>query len=166
MFDILTEQTDTNGAFATANFGLDTSSDSVHDVSGATYAADNGQATFRSINVLIIETRGDVGSASIVEQCLRYMTGFECRIAQAGSIAAAQFALQADAFDLVMADEHCLDVVAASAVPTIVTTHRQSSETTRKALKAGALHCLPLIDLSPRLLETAVNQALSIEPAL
>ena len=166
MFDILAEQTDTNGASCTASMGADSRADSALDIATVTSAADDGQPSFRTINVLMIETGGATSSSSIVEQCLRYMTRFECRIAQAGSLAAAQFALHADTFDLVMADEHCLDLIAASAVPAIVTTSHQSSEAMRKALKAGALYCLPLIDLSPRLLETAISQALSIEPAM
>ena len=126
--------------------------------------ADSALTTFSTIKVLMIETRGDNDSASIVEQCLRYMTGFECQIAQAGSHAAAAFALRSDTFDVVVTDEHCLDLIADNGTATIVITGRPSSETTRKALKVGALHCLPLNDISPRLLETAISQALCCEP--
>jgi hypothetical protein len=123
-----------------------------------------GQQSFRTINVLMIETRGNSDSTSIVEQCLRYMTGFECRIAQAGSHAAASFALRSDTFDIVITDEHCLDLITDNGTATIVITARPGSATTRNALKAGALHCLPLSDVSPRLLETAISQALCCEP--
>jgi hypothetical protein len=160
MFDVLAEQTDT--IVNSADYRTDT---------GPSLALANGelangdQPTFRTINVLMVETQGNAASSSMIEQCLRYMVGFECMIAHAGSSAAAEFALQADSFDLVVTDEHNLDLVAAySAVPTIIVANRPSSETTRKALVAGAMHCLPLIDLSPRLLETAINQALSDEP--
>jgi DNA-binding NarL/FixJ family response regulator len=155
MFDVLAEQTDTNNSALCADFRTETGPDS---------AFVDDQPTFRTINVLVVETRGNADSSSIVEQCLRYMVGFECLIAQAGSSVAAQFALQADSFDLIITDEHNLGLVAEhSSVPTIIVSGRPSSETTRNAFAAGALHCLPLTDLSPRLLETAINQALSDE---
>jgi DNA-binding NtrC family response regulator len=156
MFDILAEQTDTSSTAIGANYHAE-------NVTEIAYIGE--EPTFRTINVLMVETKGNTDSSSIIEQCLRYMVGFECVIAQAGSIAAAQFALQADSFDLVITDEQNLGLVAAhSAVPCIIVTGRPSSATTRNALAAGALHCLPLIDLSPRLLETAISQALSDEP--
>jgi hypothetical protein len=165
MFDVLAEQTDTIGnssdyladsgpALALANVGL-----------ANIELANDDQPTFRTINVLLVETQNNVASCAMVEQCLRYMVGFECLIAQAGSRAAAEFALHADRFDLVITDEHNFELVAAyAAVPTIIIANRPSSEVTRQALVAGAVHCLPLIDLSPRLLETAIHQALSDEP--
>jgi DNA-binding response OmpR family regulator len=160
MFDVLADQTDT----------IMNSADYVADTGSMTPLANialvnNDKPTFRTINVLMVETNGNAANSSMIEQCLRYMVGFECLIAQAGSHAAAEFALQADNFDLVITDEHSLQLAAEhSAVPTIIVTARPSSETTRKAFAAGALHCLPLIDLSPRLLETAIAQALSNEP--
>jgi hypothetical protein len=155
MFDILAEQTDTSGSALCADLRTET---------GPDIAFADDQPTFRTINVLMVETRGNADSSSIVEQCLRYMVGFECLIAQAGSSAAAQFALQANSFDLVITDEHSLGLVAEHAsVPSIIVAGRPSSETTRNAFAAGALHCLPLIDLSPRLLETAIHQALSCD---
>lgn len=157
MFDILAEQID-NG------IGCANCADDKAEPTYTNKLADNAATTFRTINVLMIETRGDTESASVVEQCLRYMTGFECQIAQAGSHTAATFALRSDDFDIVITDEHCLDLIADNGTATIVITARPSSETTRKALKAGALHCLPLNDISPRLLETAISQALCCEP--
>jgi hypothetical protein len=169
MFDMLAEQTETTGAHCTANSNTaDTSTANTQVSASGRYATDtdDGQPSFRTINVLMIDTGDDTSNSSVIEQCLRYMTRFECRIALAGSTAAARFALQADTFDLVLANEHCLDLIAASTVPTIITTSHPCSETTRKALKAGALYCLPLVDLSPRLLETAVSQVLCVESAL
>jgi hypothetical protein len=155
MFDILAEQTDTTSSAICADYRAETGSDN---------SWSDHPPTFRTINVLMVETNGNANSSSIIEQCLRYMVGFECLIAQAGSSAAAQFALQADSFDLVITDEHNLGLVAEhSSLPSIIVAGRPSSETTRNAFAAGALHCLPLIDLSPRLLETAINQALSDE---
>ena len=160
MFDALAEQSDT--IVNTADYRTDT----VPAIAVANVELANGdQPMFRTINVLVVETQGNAANSSMIEPCLRYMVGFECLIAQAGSHATAEFALQADSFDIVVTDEHNLKLVAAhSAVPTIIVANRPSSETTRKALVAGAMHCLPLIDLSPRLLETAINQALSDEP--
>jgi hypothetical protein len=155
MFDVLAEQTDTSST----TVGADYRSEVVTALNDA-----GDQPSFRTIKVLMVETKGNTESSSIVEQCLRYMVGFECVITQAGSSASAQFALQADRFDLVVTDEHNLGLVAEhSSVPSIIVAGRPSSETTRNAFAAGALHCLPLIDLSPRLLETAINQALCDE---
>jgi hypothetical protein len=171
MFDILADQTEKCGSVCRADdFGLDVVAQAP-DID----TMDTAVPSFRTINVLVIDTGNGSGSesgehagrSSIIEQCLRYMTRFECRIAQAGSHAAAQFALRSDSFDLVIADGRCLDLVAANeAVPTIVVAARPGSEITRQALKAGASYCLPLNDLSPRLLETAISQMLSDEAAL
>ncbi len=155
MFDILTEQTDTTSSAIGADYLAEATMETA-------YIGD--QPTFRTINVLVVDTVGNSASGSIIEQCLRYMVGFECLIAQAGSSAAAQFALRVDSFDLVVTDEHNLGIVAEHAsVPSIIVAGRPGSETTRNAFAAGALHCLPLIDLSPRLLETAIHQALSCD---
>jgi hypothetical protein len=160
MFDVLADQSDTIAYCA--DYVVDTGSNAAFANMALT---NDDQTTFRTINVLMVETKGNAASSSMIEQCLRYMVGFECLIAQAGSHAAAEFALQADSFDLVVTDEHNFKLVATySAVPTIVVANRPSSDVTRKAMVAGALHCLPLIDLSPRLLETAIAQALSNEP--
>jgi DNA-binding NtrC family response regulator len=159
MFDILAEQIDTSCTLC-----ADDKSDELRSSAANDDAPDEGLPTFRTIGVLMVDTRSDSDSASIIEQCLRYMTGFECRITQAGSHAAAAFALRSDTFDIVITDELSLDLVPDSDTATIVITGRPSSDVTRKALKAGALHCLPLNDLSPRLLETAIAQALSCEP--
>jgi hypothetical protein len=156
MFDILAEQIDTN-----CTLGADDKSDELRSNAANDDAPDGVLPTFRTIGVLMVDTRSDSDSASIIEQCLRYMTGFECRITQAGSHAAAAFALRSDTFDIVITDEHSLDLVRDSDTATIVIASLTSSDVTRKALKSGALHCLPLNDLSPRLLETAINQALS-----
>jgi hypothetical protein len=159
MFDVLTEQTDTNFALS-----ADDKCEGLRSIAANDDAPGELLPTFRTIGVLMIETRGNSDSASIIEQCLRYMTGFECRITQAGTHAAAAFALRSDTFDIVITDEHSLDLVPDSDTATIVITGRPSSAVTRKALQVGALHCLPLNDLSPRLLETAIAQALSSEP--
>ena len=159
MFDILAEQTDTSNALG-AN---DNNEIRVDNPNLALNLSTDVAPSFRTISVLMIETVGGSERGTIIEQCLRYMTRFECRITQAGSSAAAAFALRSDSFDIVVTDEHSLDLVPDSETATIVVTGRPNSATTRQALKAGVLHCLPLNDLSPRLLETAINQALSSE---
>jgi DNA-binding NtrC family response regulator len=162
MFDILADQTDSSSCVVCADYKTEHRQDIVQTTS--VRADQDHLPSFRTIKVLMVATQGDVVDTSIIEQCLRYMVGFECQITQAGSLTVAAFALQADAFDLVVADAHSFELVAKHPdVPTIIVAGHPSSETTRNALAAGALHCLPLADLSPRLLEIAVNQALSDE---
>jgi DNA-binding NarL/FixJ family response regulator len=168
MFDVLAEQTDTKASTSWFEMSADKTPMTSSSLTASTSIADvDGHLqTYRDIKVLLVET--DTGAAfSITEQCLRYMTRFECLITQAGTCAAASFALSADTFDIVIADQNCLDLIAAtSRPPVIVVTATTGSDTTRRARKAGALHCLPLEDLSPRLLETAISQAIRGEQAM
>jgi hypothetical protein len=157
MFDVLADQTDPNSSMVNADFRAETGPAVGH--------TNVDMPTFRTIHVLLVDTLGNAEGTAIIEQCLRYMARFECLITQAGSTVAAEFALQAESFDLLVTDEHSFDLVAAHIdVPTIIVARGPNSKTTRNALIAGALHCLPLIDLSPRLLETAIDQMLSDEP--
>jgi hypothetical protein len=142
------------------------------DTAAATAAATTVQrlhsepTTFRTISVLLIETRGTADSFPITEQCLRYMSRFECQITGAGSRPAAAFALSQGKFDVVIADQHSLDLIAGSIAPVIVVADHMNGDTTRKSRSAGAMHCLALDDLSPRLLETAISQMLRGEPGM
>jgi hypothetical protein len=168
MFDVLAEQTDTKASTSWSELSAD---QTPLPVAGSPLTAPAGSTdadipTYRDIKVLLVET--DVGAGfSITEQCLRYMTRFECLITQAGTCAAASFALGADTFDIVIADQNCLDLITATrCTPVIVVTATTGSDSTRKARKAGALHCLAREDLSPPLLETAISQAISGEQAM
>jgi DNA-binding NtrC family response regulator len=164
MFDILADQTDSTNCIVGPDYRIETRQVIAETSRHLGVTEQDIQPTFRSIKVLMVETQGSTVDTSIIEQCLRYMVRFECQITQAGSLPVAEFALQADEFDLVVADAHSFELVAKHAdVPTIIVAGHPSSERTRNALAAGALHCLPLADLSPRLLEIAVNQALSDE---
>jgi hypothetical protein len=161
MFDVLTEQTDTN------NSNQWVSSADIITADVVTPVTVRDEPTFRTIKVLLIETGDAAGAIPIVEQCLRYMPCFECEITQAGTHAAAAFALSADTFDVVITDENCLDLIkSAGQASALVITGRSVSGVTRIARMAGALHCLALNDLSPRLLETAISQALRGEQSM
>jgi hypothetical protein len=113
---------------------------------------------FRSIRVLLIDTE-DMGGFPVTEHCLRYMSKFECWITRAGSRSAAAFALTADDFDVVLSDQHCLDLVADASSPVIVVAER-TAQVARQARSVGASHCLAFDDLSPRLLEVAIGDVL------
>jgi hypothetical protein len=122
--------------------------------------------TFSTISVLLIDTRDVVDGFPVSEQCLRYMSRFECVITRAGSVSAAKFALAHGQFDIVVADHGALDLIAAHKAATIILTDHQHSDTIRRARLAGAQHCLALDDLSPCLLETAISQVLRGESAM
>ena len=164
MLDVLADQTESRSCVVCPDYRTDLNHEVAQTGRNLDLADADLEPTFRCIKVLMVETQGHAVDNSIIEQCLRYMVKFECQITQAGSQTVAEFALQADTFDLVISDEHSLDVARQHpATPSIIIAGQPSSETTRKALAAGALHCLPLTDLSPRLLEIAINQCLSDE---
>jgi hypothetical protein len=157
MLDLLADRTDANSP----SIWVGTNSRSAAETAVGADPGDETAAgqTFQTIKVLLVETTAI--HPPVIEQCLRYMARFECLITQAGSVAIAKFALASDTFDVVITDGHALDVVtSAGGLPAIVVTGQPGSDATRSALSAGALHCLALNDLSPRLLETAIGQAL------
>jgi hypothetical protein len=160
MFDLVTERTDTI-----------TTGHTLADHANQACARDallyqgGGDEPFRTINVLVIDT---AGGFPVVGQCLRYMSRFECVVTHAGSAAAAQFALIAGAFDVVVCDAECLDIVAKSDIakfPTIIVSERPV-DVSRGARSVGVVYSLARDGLSPRLLETAISQVLRGEPAL
>jgi hypothetical protein len=161
MLDLLADRTDANSSNIWVGSAVDLNNET-DTVEARTTAADQ---TFRTIKVLLIET--SARAVPITEQCLRYMSRFECLITQAGSVAAAKFALSVDTFDVVITDGNALDVISnAGATPSLVISEHPNTDATRQARLAGALHCLALNDLSPRLLETAISQALRGEQAM
>jgi hypothetical protein len=169
MLDLLADRTDANSSNSWVGPAAKLTDETEAETVMARSPAGNHTAqtinTFQTIKVLLIETTAV--DLPIIEQCLRYMSRFECTITQAGTVAAGKFALAADAFDVVITDVHALEVIAnAGRVPCLVVTEDPGSDTTRKARMAGALHCLALNDLSPRLLETAISQALRGEQAM
>ena len=160
MFDIATDRIDSIGCASWAVPDAASASPPIDEAAASRLAAE--PPTFRTLAVLLIETAERRDGVSIVEQCLRYMIGFECVIAQAGSLAAGRLALQLNRFDVVVADERSLELIGlAGGAPTIVVADRASTVATRDALAAGAQHCLPIDELSPRLLEIAIAQTLS-----
>jgi hypothetical protein len=171
MLDLLADRTDANSSNIWVGQADETSVEtetvmgrSPFNEKTGTEPTDDAQ-TFQTIKVLLVETTAV--DLPIVEQCLRYMSRFECLITQAGSVAAAKFALAADTFDVVVTDGNALAVIgSAGSTPSLVVTEHPGSDATRKARMAGALHCLALNDLSPRLLETAISQALRGEQAM
>jgi DNA-binding NarL/FixJ family response regulator len=160
MLDLLADRTDAND-----NILFDTGVEQSAQT-GPTMARSAAEGeTFQTIKVLLIETT--TVDLPIIEQCLRYMPRFECLITQASSVTVAAFALGADTFDVVITDDFALDAIASAGLtPCLVVTARPGTDATRKARMAGALHCLAINDLSPRLLETAISQALRGEQAM
>jgi DNA-binding NarL/FixJ family response regulator len=166
MLDLLADRTDANSSNIWVGETVEPSVEMETVMARLPLTKETSDAqTFQTIKVLLVETTAV--DLPIVEQCLRYMSRFECLITQAGSVAAAKFALVSDTFDVIVTDGHALDViVSAGTTPSLVVSDNPGSDATRKARMAGALHCLALNDLSPRLLETAISQALRGEQAM
>jgi hypothetical protein len=161
MFEILTDQA-CNSTVLTID-----QTDASHDIGAldATalkrYSSEELSRTFANLNVLVIETSGR--DISIVDPCLRYMARYEALITQAGSTQAAQFALGADTFDVVITDGAGLAVINNGLnrnTPVIVITADPGGAGEQHARKAEVQCCLAADTLSPSLLETAISQAL------
>jgi hypothetical protein len=112
----------------------------------APHSQEDHDGRVRTIQVLVIST---TGGFPVVEQCLRYMSQFECVITQAGSPSAAQFAVAVGVFDAVVTDTDSLDIVVKSGTANFST-----------------IVVSELDDLSPRLLEAAISRVLRGEQAL
>jgi hypothetical protein len=170
MFDVLAERSDLDRTAWVDAKAADASSEawvSKAVVSPATVQRlHDDPPTFSTISVLLIDTRDAVDGFPVAEQCLRYMSRFECVITRAGSVSSAKFALAHGQFDIVIADHGSLGLIGAHRASTIILTDHQHSDTIRRARLAGAQHCLDLNDLSPCLLETAISQVLRGEAAM
>jgi hypothetical protein len=111
--------------------------------------------SFRTLNVLLIETGWSVDTVALIEPCLRYSSQFECVITSAGSLNAARFALASGAFDVVVTDdENALGLIAkACNTPVILVEDIAGGELGRRAHLTGAFSCLAAENISPKLLE-------------
>jgi CheY-like chemotaxis protein len=120
----------------------------------------------RRLRVLVIED--EQADREIIDSCLRRMCGFEAEITLAGNVQAAEFAVTHGGFDIVLVDYSMSDslgidliphVVANARCPALLVTGMLTSEVEAEALELGAQACLSKDDLSPRVLETLIRQA-------
>ena len=116
--------------------------------------------------VLVVED--DAAVSSLIESCLADMALFEPHITIAGTIAAAQFAARADDFDVILVEENMCTSRGAEFInslgdlsdrcPILLLTSGSSQND--KAFSIGSLVCLGKDNLTPKMLETTIHQAL------
>jgi hypothetical protein len=92
MFDLLTERTDpvSNGEWHIGDAHSAPKPRVEPVIVTVPPQRDGDDCPFRTISVLVMDASGGF---PVIEQCLRYMSRFECLITHVGSAAAAEFAL-------------------------------------------------------------------------
>lgn len=122
------------------------------------------------IDVLVVED--DAADFTHIERCLKLMPRYEARITLAGNLAAGQFAAEKGHFDAILVDyalghDIGLDLVRsigpAGTSPCILVTGSLTNEVEGEALDAGAVACIGKGELTPRLLETVLRQAVQAQ---
>jgi CheY-like chemotaxis protein len=124
---------------------------------------------FRQLQVLIVED--DPADLALIERALRRMTDFEAQITVSGSIAAARQTLRLAPFDIVLVDhalgsESGLGLAPSPAgrglpCPAILVTGLLTPELKTVALHRGFSACIEKDELTPRILEAIVGQAIT-----
>lgn len=118
------------------------------------------------IKVLVVED--DAADFKLIERCLQHMALYEAQIVLAGSLEAGRFAISADDFDLVLLDyeingecgvDLLADMTERGGVGVILSSFL-NSDMQHEALEMGAAACLAKCDLSAKVLETVIRQAL------
>jgi len=124
---------------------------------------------FRQLQVLVVED--DPADLALIERALRRMTDFEAQITVSGSIAAARQTLRLAPFDVVLVDhalgsESGLGLAPSPAgrglpCPAILVTGLLTPELKTVALYRGFSACIDKDELTPRILEALVGQAIT-----
>ncbi len=118
------------------------------------------------IKVLVVED--DAADFKLIERCLQHMALYETQIVLAGSLEAGRFAISADDFDLVLLDyeingecgiDLLADMTRGGGLGVILSSYL-NSDMQHEALELGAAACLAKSDLSAKVLETVIRQAL------
>ncbi len=121
----------------------------------------------RSLAVLVVEPAAD--TAGLVDRVLRRMPWFEAQVTLAGSIDAARFALRAGDVDVVLLAEAAdTDTLAfarelaalAGDPPVILMSQLLATEVEYEALSFGVAACIETSELTPRVIETYIRNAL------
>lgn len=120
------------------------------------------------LRVLIIDD--DPSDITLMDRALRRMVRYEVQVLSATSLATARWVLAAEPQDLILIDyslqaECGTELVRelsdkGSPVPIILLTSLWTAEIEAEVLDAGGVACLSKDDLTPRIMETTVRQAL------
>ena len=120
------------------------------------------------LRVLIIDD--DPSDISLMDRALRRMVRYEVQVLSATSLATARWVLAAEPQDLILIDyslqaECGTELVRelseqGSSIPVILLTSLWTAEIEAEVLEAGGVACLAKDDLTPRIMETTVRQAL------
>jgi DNA-binding NtrC family response regulator len=132
-------------------------------------AAADAVYSVRTLKVLIIED--EPRDAMKLERALRHMPWFEAHVIQAGSIAAARFAITSDTFDIIFLDTwmhgettpHVINEIAKSmaACPVVLMSNVTSPDVAAAALAAGATASLAKSDVKPHALQALIRHGLN-----
>jgi len=132
--------------------------------------AEDGRSdvTFAALQVLVVED--DPGDFALVERAIRRMATYEAQITTTGSVDAARKALRLGRFDIILVDHTLHDSTglslmpekgaAALGCPAILVTGLLTSELDATALELGFSACIDKDDITPRVLEALVRQAI------
>jgi DNA-binding response OmpR family regulator len=127
----------------------------------------------RSLAVLVVEPSAE--TAGLVDRVLRRMPWFEAQVTLAGSIEAARFALRAGDVDVVLLAEAADDETLAFArelaalagdPPVIMTSPLLATEVEYEAIGFGVAACIETAEITPRVIETYIRNALWRRAAL
>lgn len=135
--------------------------------SAQTAPVDEANYKPRSLAVLVVEPSPE--TAGLVDRNLRRMPWFEAQVTLAGSIEAARFALRAGDVDVVLlaeaADNETLTFARELAAmagdpPVILMSPLLATEVEYEALDFGVAACIETSELTPRVIETYIRNAL------
>ena len=130
-------------------------------------STDEPQYKPRSLSVLVVEPSPE--NAGHVDRVLRRMPWFEAQVTLAGTIEAARFALRAGDIDVVLLDEAADSETLAFArelaalagdPPVILMSTLLATEVEYEALGFGVAACIETSELTPRVIETYIRNAL------
>jgi CheY-like chemotaxis protein len=131
---------------------------------------DREVAAIRTLHVLVVED--DPADLALIERALRRMTTFDVHITATGTVEAARRALKLSSFDLALVDQTLDDAAGTTLLPAagarvlgcpaILVTGLLTADLHHEALQRGFSACLEKDELTPRILEAIIGQAITL----
>jgi DNA-binding response OmpR family regulator len=135
----------------------------------AAHAPSSNDAHYKPRHLVVLVIEPSPESAGLMDRVLRRMPWFEAQVTLAGTVEAARFVLRSGDVDVVVmaeaADTDMLTFARALAAtadgpPVIMTSPLLATEVEYEALSFGIAACIETSELTPRVIETYIRNAL------